>query len=62
MITALVRLYGRMRTDLIRSRIFDRKVRVRTGRLPNLTPTEQACYDRACASLEKYRPVRGANT
>ncbi len=60
MVTMARRWWGRLRAASIRFRSFGRRPRTTTGRLPNLTPQQQAVYDRACRFLrETYIPVTG---
>lgn len=62
MITLLRRIYGRMRTDLVRSRIFDRKVRVRPLRASSMSAHEQAVYAQACRNVERMIPMNGGRS
>lgn len=60
MIAAIRRFITAVRGPVVRYRAFPRRPRVRTGRLPNLTPEQQVAYDRACRFLrESYLPVTG---
>ncbi len=62
MITLIRRIYGRMRTDLVRSRIFDRKVRVRTDRGSSMSAHEHAVFMQACKNLERMTPMNGGKS
>lgn len=59
MTTTIRRIWGQLRTDLVRSRVFDRPVRTPSTDLTEASAHEQAVFAQACRNVEKMIPMNG---